>query len=157
MTNKIVNPSPYLRTTRSFPQDPQALQVEVNKAYLDTANVINERVIGLFPLNRPAITGEKYFFTSRFQQALRQIFYFTSTTSFNHNIPSIPFPNIVHAYGTYTDSTGTSTYGLVYGTSVAVAGQVGFYISQTQIVFTVGAGAPTLAKGYIVVEWLSNP
>lgn len=157
MSTNVVNQAPYLRTTRSFPQDPQSLQVEVDKAYLDTANVVNDRVIGLFPLNRPAITGEKYFFTSKVQQALRQIYYFTSTSSFNHNITKIPFPNIVHAYGTYTDSTGTSTYGLVYGTSVAVAGQVGFYVTQTQVVFTVGAGAPTLAKGYLVLEWLSNP
>ena len=68
----------------------------------------------------------------------------------------IQFPNIVRAFGSYTDGTG-NVFGLVFGTSVAVAGQIGFYVTASQVVFTTGAGAPALTSGIIVLEFLSSP
>jgi len=62
MTANVINQVPYVRTSRQFPFDDVALlAMEINKAYIDIANVVNNRVIGLFPVNRPAITGESYF------------------------------------------------------------------------------------------------
>ena len=155
MSTNFVNQTPFLRTTRKFPEEIEGLQVEIDKSYLDIANVVNDRTIGLFPVNKPAITGESWFLQgNRKQQTIRQTYTFTSTASFAHNISLITFPNIVRAFGSYTD--GTSTYGLLFGTSVAVAGLKGFYITSTQVVFTLGAGAPALTSGVITLEWLSN-
>jgi len=156
MTSNIVNTSPFLRTSRTYPEDAKELSVELSKSYIDTALSVNDRTIGIFPLNRPAITGEAWFLVgNRKQQTLRQVFTFSSTSAFNHNIALIQFPNVVRAFGSYTN--GTNVFGLVFGTSVAVAGQIGFYITPTQVVFTLGAGAPGLTSGIITIEWLSSP
>lgn len=155
MSSNVVNQIPYLRTSREFPEDLRQLTVEVNKSYIDTANAVNNRIISLFPTNRPAITGESWFLTNnQRQQTLRQVFIFTTTTAITHLI-SVTNPNqFTRCFGSYTD--GTNSYGLIFGTSVAVAGQILFYVTSTQIVFVVGAGAPALTAGRITLEWLSE-
>ena len=73
--NNYINPNPYLRTTREFPQDIKQLTQEVNKSYLDIANAVNARTIGIFGVARPSVTGESwYIFGNRRQQTARQIF-----------------------------------------------------------------------------------
>ncbi len=156
MSSNVTNQMAYLRTTRQFPQEINQLTLELDKAYLDIANVVNNRIIGMFPTNRPAITGESYYLVSnQKQQTLRQVYTFTSTASINHGI-TITDPNqFALCFGSYTD--GTNSFGLIFGTSVAIAGQISFYITSTQIVFLVGAGAPALTRGRIVLSWLSSP
>ena len=156
MTSNVVNTVPYIRTTRSFPEgDLHQLTVEVNRAYLDIANSINSRVIGIFPINRPAISGEAWYITQgRQQQALRQVYTFTSTASIPHNIKFTNITQFSKAYGVFTD--GTNWYGIIFGSNVAISGQISFYITPTNIVFLTGGGAPTLTYGSIVLEWLSN-
>ena len=156
MATNIVNQVAFLRTTREFPTEVSPLVVEINKAYIDTANAINNRIIGIFPLNRAAITGESWFLVgNRKQQTLRQVYSFTSTTSFMHGI-KISNPNqFTRNWGTYTD--GTNSYGLLFGSSVAIPGQISFYITSTQVVFVVDGSAPSLSSGRIILEWLSEP
>lgn len=150
----IINRVPYLRTSREFPEDIQPLTVQLNKSYVDIANAVNDRTIGLFPVNRPAITGESWFLTqNQRQQTLRQVYTFTTTTSIDHGISVTDTNQFTHCYGSYTD--GTNSFGLFWGTSVAIAGQITFYVTSTQIVFLVGAGSPALTKGKITLEWLS--
>jgi hypothetical protein len=146
----------FLRTTRQFPQEIQQLTLELDKAYLDIANVVNNRIIGMFPTNRPAVTGESYYLVAnQKQQTLRQVFTFTSTSAINHGI-TVTDPNqFASCFGSYTD--GTNSFGLIFGTSVAIAGQISFYVTSTQIVFVLGAGAPALTRGRIVLSWLSSP
>lgn len=155
MSSNIVNQVPYLRTSRNFPQEAQPLAVEVNRSYIDVAEKVNDRVIGVYPTNRPAVNGESWFVTSRKQQALRQIYSFTATGSIAHGINwnSVSFisPN---SYGSFTD--GTNWYGAVYASNTAIAGQVSFYVTNTSIVIVAGAGAPAITKGYINLEWVSN-
>ena len=156
MATNVVNQVAFLRTSREFPEEMHQLTVEVNKAYVDTANAVNNKIIGIFPVNRPAINGESWFLVgNQRQQGLRQVYTFTSTSSINHGLTNITPGNFIRCFGSYTDNT--STYGLVFGTSVAVAGQIGFYVTSTQIVFTSGAGAPSLSSGTIVLEWISQP
>ncbi len=152
----IVNQTPYLRTSRDFPEESHQLSVELERAYIDIAAKVNERIIGIFPTNRPAVTGSSYYLTGQTrQQELRQVYVFTSTASINHGINVIN-PNQFTGYqGTYTDST--NSYGLIFGSSTAIAGQISFYLTATQIVFVTGAGAPTLTSGIIVLSWLSSP
>ena len=49
MTTNVVNQMPYLQTSRNFPLEAQPLAVEVNKSYVDIANSVNNRMIGLYP------------------------------------------------------------------------------------------------------------
>lgn len=152
----IINQVAYLRTTREFPEDLHALALEANKAYLDTAAAVNARTIGIFTTNRPSLTGESYFLKgNQRQQAFRQVYQFTTTTSITHGITVTDSNQFIHCYGSYTD--GTNDYGLFYASSIAIAGQITFHITATQIVFHVGAGAPALTSGRIVLEWLSQP
>ena len=151
--SNIVNQVAYLKTTREFPEELHQLTVEVSKSYIDIANAVNSRTIGIFSANRPAITGESWFFTSRRQQTLRQIYSFTSTANITHDIAVRNTDGFTRTFGEYTD--GTNWYGLIPATSVAIAGQITFYVTATDIVFVVGAGAPALVSGRIVLEWLA--
>lgn len=157
MASNIVNQSPFLATSRQFPQEPDLLTIEIDKAYIDIANIVNARTIGLFPSTRPAITGESYFvFQNKKQQTLRQVYTFTSTAAIPHGIKFFKdISYFTNNFGQYTD--GTNWYGLIPGTSVAIAGQISFYVDPVNINFLVGAGAPALTKGLIVLTWMVNP
>lgn len=154
MSSNIVNQVPYLRNSRDFPEDTQKMSVELNKTYVDISNAVNNRTISIYPSNRPAITGESWFNDSNAkQQSLRQVYNFTTTASIAHGI-TVNDPNqFTRCFGAYTD--GTNSYGLPWGTNVAVAGLITFYLTSTQIVFSSGAGAPALTSGRITLEWLS--
>ncbi len=151
----FTNVTPYLRASRSFPEDLHLISIEMNKAYIDIANAVSVRTIGLFTPNKPTITGEAWFYdNNQRHQGLRQIFTFITTAPITHAIDFNGVNMFSRCYGEYTD--GTNWYGLISGTSVAIAGQISFYLTPTQIVFQTGAGAPGLIKGILVVEWLSN-
>lgn len=156
MTVNVINQTPYLRTSREFPEEMHQLAVEVNRSYLDIAGAVNNRTISLYPTTRSAITGESYYIeNNRRQQTLRQVYTFTSTSSIDHGIKIIEPSQFTHCFGSYTN--GTNSFGLLFGTSVAVAGLISFYITSSQIVFLTGAGAPALTSGIIVLHWLSQP
>jgi len=155
MSSNVVNQMPYLRTSRNFPEGEQPLIVELNRSYVDIAQKVNERSIGIYPANVPAVTGEGWFFTNQKQESFRQIYTFTGTGNIAHGIVVTSIYQFSPACkGVYTD--GTNWYGILFGTSVAVAGLISFYITPTNIVFNVGAGAPSLSSGTIDLEWISN-
>lgn len=150
-----LNNVPYLRTSRSFPEDLHLMSIESNKAYIDIANAVNLRTIGIFTNVKPSISGESWYFGSiKRHQGLRQLYLFSNTSSISHGLNFSTIQMFTRCYGEYTD--GTNWYGLISGTSVAIAGQISFYLTPTQIVFNVGAGAPALQSGNLVLEWVSN-
>src|SRR5258706_15887655 len=102
MASNVVNTIPFLRTTRQFPEKPDELRIELDKAYLDTAAAVNVRTIGIFPINRPAITGEGFFFTTQKQQTLRQVYPLTF-------VGGVPQP-ITHGINLKQIDRFTSTY-----------------------------------------------
>lgn len=134
----------------------QALIVELDRAYVDTASKVNARTIGLFPDNAPVVTGEQWFLSGQTskQQTLRQIYPFTATGSIPHGINFATVSQFTKPSGSYTD--GTNWYGAIYASSVAIAGQVTFYVTPTNIVILAGAGAPSITNGTIILEWLSQ-
>jgi len=147
---------PYLQTTRNFPLEAQPLAVEVNKSYVEIASTVNNRVIGLFPTTRPAINGESWFINNnQRQQGFRQVYTFTATGNIPHgiNFTSVSFIS-PRSYGTFTD--GTNWYGAIYGSNTAIADQISFYVTATNIVVLAGAGAPSITQGYIDLEWVSQ-
>lgn len=161
MTNPI-NQSPYLRNSRSFPDEILQLATETDKSYIEIARSVNDRTIGLYPTARPSITGNKYYFSSQSQQSLRQIYPITGTTDIPLGFKLSSISSVIQMYGTYKDSTG-NTYGFISGAPIAIVGQIVFYIfidtssTKTDVIrFVSGAGAPTIVSGTIVVEWISN-
>jgi len=159
MSTNVVNQVAYLRTSRTFPNDLNQLAVETNKAYVDTANAVNNRTISMFPTVRPAINGESWFITAnQKQEAFRQVYKFTTIANIPHNVKNVVPGQFVRGFGEYTD--GTNTYGLIYGSNAiaGIAGQLVFYISPTNIVFIPGGGTmPAITSGLVVLEWLSQP
>jgi hypothetical protein len=153
MTN-IVNQIAYLQTSREFPEEQKQLSVEMNRTYVDIASAVNTRIIGIFSTNRPSVTGESWFFINQRQQSFRQVYPFTTTASIPHGVNLDLIYGFSRLFGTYTD--GTNWYGLIPGSNVAIPGQISFYIDPINIVFLVGAGAPALTKGNLVIEWISN-
>jgi hypothetical protein len=153
----IINQVSYLKSSREFPSDINQIANILTRAYPEIANAINERTIGLFPSSRPAITGNAYYvFQNKKQQSFRQTYVFTTTANIPHGINFIEVAYIGAMYGQYTDVLG-NWYGLIAATNVAIAGQISFYLTPTDIVFVLGGGAPALIKGIIVIEWISQP
>lgn len=154
MSTNIVNRSPFIRTTREIPEELHQLSVEVNKAYVDIAQALNLRTIGIFPTNNAAITGESWFLANQKQQTLREVFQFTGATlAINHNIKVANIFGFTRIYGTFL--AGGNWFPLPYVDTVAVANQIGIVITPTQIQIT-GANAVGITRGFIILEWMSN-
>ncbi len=159
MTTSVINQVAYLRTSRDFPEEQPQLSVEIDKSYIDIANNINVRTIGIFPVRVPAINGEGWFINqNKKQQGFRQVYDFTSATTFPipHGLNLQFIERFTRLWGTYTDAAG-NWYGILGATSVPIAGQFTFYITATNIVFLPGAGAPFMVRGSVVLEWISQP
>lgn len=154
MSSNFFNATPYLKTTQEFPRDNRDLSTILNKTYIDIAQSVNARTIGYFPTNKPAITGERYFFSSQPNQVIRRVYQFEAAGNIEHGIPEGDILQFVKGYGSYTD--GTNWYGVLFGTNVSIAGLVTFYVDATNIVVDLGAGAPAITSGTIVIEWLSK-
>lgn len=158
MTTNIVNTMPYLRTSREYPyEDAHQLSVEVNKTYVDVANAVNQRTIGLFPVNNPAITGESFYLTNQRQQTLRQVYPFGAITAGSTlNIP--------------INVKGVTQYSRIYGTcitsvpdnrpipyaSVVANGNIDLSVTTSNIVIVAGSGGPNIVSGIIILEWITN-
>jgi hypothetical protein len=162
MTNPTPAPlnSPFLRSQRQFPVDSsQALSVEIDKTYIDIAQKLNDRTIGLFPTNRPVITGESWFLRgpNQKQQSQRQVYAFKAADLPNiaHNINLSQISGFVRIWGTFVDSGGV-WYPLPFVSATAAANQVQIQVGSTNIVITVGAGAPVPVTGFVILEWLAN-
>ena len=154
MTSSTSPQVPFLRTSRQFPEDITELSVALTKAYIDIATAVNLRTIAIFPVNRGVTTGENYYIRqNQRQQSLRQVFTFTNTNPIPHGLTLDQVDYFTSNFGQYTD--GTNWYGLISATSVVIPGQITFWIDPTNINFVVGAGAPALTKGILVLTWLS--
>jgi len=153
---KVLNKSPYLRTSRDFPEDLPTLTREIDKAYIDIANNINVRTIGVFPTGGAVVTGESWYFDKNTkQQSLREAYFFTSTAPIPHGIDFRRVSAFSRCFGQYTDDT--NWYGIINGTDQVIVGQLVFYVDPINIVFVPGgAGMPLLTKGNIVLEWISD-
>jgi hypothetical protein len=153
--SRVIN-QPFLRTARAFPEERQQFYQQINKAYVDIANCVNNRIVSTFPTSGAAITGEEWFISeNRKQQGLREVFSFTTTAAITHGIIFSNIYGFVRNWGEFTD--GTNWYGLIHASTTAIAGQITFYVTSSQIIFVTGAGAPSLTKGTIVLEWLTQP
>ena len=155
MTN-VINQVAYLRTSREYPEGSKELVLELSKTYIDVASAVNTRTIGLYPTTRPAINGDSWYLSGNVkQQGLRQVYQFTVAGNIAHGISNLIPSQIVDLYGSWTD--GTNAYGLIFGTNTSISGQVSAYVTPTNIVVVMDAGAPSIVSGTIVLSWISRP
>lgn len=155
-TNPSIINASILRTTRLFvPDDINKLVLEIDRAYTDTAIKVNEKTIGLFPVNKSILTGESWYITNNQRQiGLRQVYNISSFTNFNHMINFNDLTNFVRIFGTFTD--GTKWYTLPYISPTANQ-QIGLYVSPTQVIFNLGGSQPAITYGTVVLEYISPP
>ena len=158
--NNVVNQVAFLRTSRDFPEDLEQLSIECDRSYIDIAGAVNARTIGIFPTNRPAITGESWFVkNNQRQQTFRRVYPFTGPVPapIPHGINTTTIAGFTKIYGTFTD--GTNWYPLPYvTTTMAVGSQVSVFVTPTNIVITAGGGGaqPVIVSGWCVLEWMSQ-
>ena len=155
MSTNIANRSPYLISSRQFSDDATQISVELNKTYVDIANNVNVRTIGIFPTNTPVINGESWFTAggNQKQQALRQVYLVTGTGTIAHGIDTSDIGGFTRIYGTFTD--GTIHYPLPYVDVTSSTNQVLLTVDATNINITAGGGSPpTVSSGFVVLEWI---
>jgi hypothetical protein len=151
--------APYLRDQRKFPlEDTRDLARQMDQAYIDIAGKVNVRSIGINGTNFPIITGDSWFLAGEpnKQQSLRQIYQFTSAGTITHGINTTTITSFTpNTYGTFTD--GINWYGAIFASSTALAGQVSFWIDNTNIhIINPGPPAPAITSGIIILEWISQ-
>lgn len=148
---------PFLRNQRQFPYDDlKSLANQSDQAYIDVATKVNLRTIGTYLNTTMVPSGEQYFLQgSPFpRNVFRQVYEFTGTGNVPHGINPASIFAFINCYGEYTD--GTNWYGVLYASSVILAGQVTFYLTNTNIVIQAGGGAPAITKGLITIHYISN-
>lgn len=163
-TSTSLQTSPYLRQQFQFPdEDVKTLANQVDHIYVDIAQKVNNRTIGLHAKGFSCINGESWYLSgsSQRQQALRQIYTFTGTGSLLHGIDVLAISQFTKCMGSF--KSGNNYYGAIYGSNIAIAGQVSFYITSNSapgtldgtIVILAGAGAPAITNGIIILEWMA--
>ena len=157
--NDLLSRAGFLRTSRNFPSDdPKQLSVEVNRAYVDIASKMNNRTIGLFPINRAIANGEAWYVSKgQKQEGLRQVYSWSdSNLTITHGISLYSLTNFVRIWGTFFDGNNWQT--LPYVDVTAANNQINVNVNSTQIVITKGGGAPpSCSNGLVVIEWISQP
>lgn len=152
MTTRIANVTPFLQTTKHYPNTVKDLAYELNKSYIDSAQAINNRTISIFSTISTYLNGERYFInTSDERLGFRQLYSFTTSTTIPHNLNINDILYFTKIYGTFTD--GTNWYPLPY-VSTTVTDQIGITIDGTNINLVVGGTAPVPTKGLITLEWV---
>jgi hypothetical protein len=135
------------------------MRIEMSKTYIDIANAVNNRTIGLFPTDVSAITGETWFVSSnQRQQGLRQVYAFGAIVpgaglSINHGITN--FSQFIRIWGTC--STNLPDYRPIPYASVAANANIDLRVTSTQIIISNSSAAPAIISGLIILEWISQP
>lgn len=162
MTVNNILTAPFLRTSRNFPEDPQKLSDELDKAYIDTAIAVNNRTVGLYPSVRPIITGDSYFILrDQRQQSLRKVYPFGAIapgTELDIPIGFDHFDQFVKIYGTVV--TNAPDYRPLPYAATVLTNQmtilVGLIGGVNNIRIILGATAPPVVKGIAILEWISQ-
>ncbi len=157
--------TPFLRTQRQFPNDDvRELSNQIDHTYIDIAQKVNYRTIGLFAVNFQMVTGEQWFLAGQpiNQQTLRQVYPFGPVLAGTElDIPTgitnlIQFTRI---YGTcITDIPDYRPLPYVDQGSVTtnIAILVATIAGSLQIRILPGATSPNIVSGIIILEWLSQ-
>lgn len=178
MSSNIVNQQPFIRSTWDFPKDGPSMSVEMNRSYLELAQFVNARTIGLFPTNRPAQGGEQWFIPPDQNQPLasqrvynfRQVYTVgaiaaaTPTTTIPHGIDIFQNVSFMTKCQGALQTVSNNWIGCIFASGNAIAGQYTFFVGRNSapgvldgnITILQGAAAQPINKGIIVLEWINN-
>lgn len=147
------NSSPYLPVQKTFPQESQPLSVELSRSYVDIAQKINSRTIGLFAVTS-TVNGERWNFNNNSpQQGQRQVYVISGSGSIAHGLNISAIYSFVRIWGVFTN--GTNWYPLPYVDVTNVNNQISLSLTPSNIVITSGAGSPpSISSGVVVLEWI---
>lgn len=157
MTNPVQQ-MPYLRVQRNFPEDnPQALTVELDRAYVDTATKINEREIAIYAVGNQIVTGQQWYFQggNTRQQSLRQIYEVPGYGAYPHgiNFATVSTFTIIAGIG----YNGTSYVPIPYVDVNNIGNGINIYVDPTNInINPGGVTPPALISAVIILEWVSQ-
>lgn len=150
--------APYLDQQRQFPSDDiKALATQVDLAYINIAQKVNDRTIGIYALGASTTTGNALYLqgSNQKQQTVRQIYTFTAAGNIAHGINTANIAGFLNIYGTFTDGSSV-WYPLPFTDVAGATNQIGVSVTATNIVIVAGAGAPpTISSGFVVLEWIS--
>lgn len=153
---------PYLVTSRQFPVDNGAiLQPELVKSYIDIAQAVNVRTIGIFESTQ-IVTGERWFSVSATdanakRQSYRQVYPFEAIAA---------GATLVIPHGITGITSGTRIYGtcvtdvpdfrpIPYASNTA-NNNIELKVDNTNITIINGSSSPNITSGIIILEYLLN-
>ncbi len=152
--------SPFLPTSQVYPEDLSQLLITMTQVYIDQANAINIRQIGIFDQTQ-SVTGQQFFNTSNVQQprlSFRKVFSIgaiaagaTSTTA--HGLTGVT--SYTHIYATAV-TVIPDNRPIPYNSATLVTDQVSLTVTATNIVIVNGATAPNITSAIVVLEFLLN-
>lgn len=158
MNTERQNRSAFLQTQREFSDKVNTLSLDIFRAYVDIAQKVNDRIIGVFAKNRSVITGESWFLTSVPLQTQRQIYEFSAAGNIPHGLNLSGILGFTRIFGTFTDGSNPTTanwYPLPYVDATSATDQIQVVVTPTNIVITAGGGSPpSIVRGFVVLEWL---
>ncbi len=154
-----IKSSPLLSGTRYFPEDSLLLQREIINAYVDIANAVNAREIGIYSLQQE-VTGQKFFIqrNSASSDVGRKCFQIPSilngTTTIPHGIDIQGITVFTHIYGTATNPS-TSFLPIPYVNVGTPANGIQLSVNATNIVLTTTSADYTAYSAVIILEFVN--
>ncbi len=157
--------TPYLRNQRQFPNDDlRDLSNQMDHAYIDIAQKVNMRTIGLFASGFQIVTGERWYLQgqSQVQQTIRQVYPFGAVAAGTElDIPT-GITNLVQFSRIYgTCITDVPDYRpLPYADQGAATNNINILVGTVagiqQIRILPGATGANIVSGIIILEWISQ-
>ena len=150
--------SPFLATTREFPEDQRDQIVTHEHTYTELAQAVNDREIGYYSLTEN-LTGKFYdnvVNNNDFIFSYRKIFYFGAiatgaTLLIPHGITGQTM--FTEIYGTMIDNSGNSRP-IPYVSTLAIGDQLLIIIQGANINLTSGSSLPPIVSGMVVLEYV---
>ncbi len=157
MTLPIHNRQSFLITSRFFPPDLTLLTPVLNKSYIETAQAMNDRTIGVHePVE--VVTGEKWLESANpitQRQSFRKVFDFLTiatgaTLTINHEIVGLD---------QFTKTTGECVTdfpdfrSIPYSSATLLTNNIETRRTNTQIIIINGATSPNILRGIVVLEY----
>jgi len=161
MTIPTQNRTPFLITTRKFPQDFIQLEPVLTKMYFEVSNAVNTREVSLYELSQ-INTGQKWFNTGNPinpLQAFRTVYTRTGipngNTTITHNLPIDINTQFVNIYGT-ANRPNTKFVPLPFVDGSGGGDNIGLFVDTTNIHIVTTTANWTAYNAIIVLEYILN-
>ncbi len=155
-TNDPALQSNQLPLSIDFPEDQEQLRQTLSSSYKRTVDSVNSKEGALYPLKEVA-NFQRFFIDGKpneFRNGYRYVFKLDpNKLTFNHNISNITEMTNYRAIVT----TSLGDFRKVPYTDVTnVTNQISMRVTQTQVIITNGATAPTITSGMVILDYLKT-